>query len=56
VHQDAVHRNFTREQVRDIRARLARGERARTIAQRYKVTDSVVSNIKRGKTYREVQA
>lgn len=47
---------LTVEQVRDIKRRLARGERRVDIARIYGVSDTTIGWIKRGETWKEVEA
>lgn len=46
---------FTSEQIRDIKARIARGEKRKEIANRYGVAPTYISQIKHGKVWRHIE-
>lgn len=57
LHRESIARSkakLSEEQVKDVRARLQAGERQKEIATLYRVDQSVVSEIKTGKSYRWV--
>ena len=56
-HRDrGVNAKLNREKARDIKTRLARGERGDAIAAYYDVTESEISLIRSGKRWADVQA